>query len=133
MWVIGNFAEAKHWREAGVCPLKQGNPVGEVALGEDRGEYLSAFSPGGCVILALQEADRRTDHLEKLVVELRLERSDSDFASIPALIGSIEGCTPKSEEHTSELQSLMRISYAVFCLKQKHTHTENQHTINTET
>src|SRR3546814_1531182 len=30
----------------------------------------------------------------------------------------------KSEEHTSELQSLMRISYAVFCLKKKkHTHT----------
>src|SRR3546814_7012976 len=29
---------------------------------------------------------------------------------------------PRSEEHTSELQSLMRISYAVFCLKkQKHT------------
>src|SRR3546814_1585264 len=27
--------------------------------------------------------------------------------------------TPRSEEHTSELQSLMRISYAVFCLKQK--------------
>src|SRR3546814_3967479 len=26
---------------------------------------------------------------------------------------------PRSEEHTSELQSLMRISYAVFCLKQK--------------
>src|SRR3546814_2180152 len=33
----------------------------------------------------------------------------------------------RSEEHTSELQSLMRISYAVFCLKKKnkkHTHTE---------
>src|SRR3546814_8837420 len=28
---------------------------------------------------------------------------------------------PRSEEHTSELQSLMRISYAVFCLKKKHT------------
>src|SRR3546814_1094407 len=28
----------------------------------------------------------------------------------------------RSEEHTSELQSLMRISYAVFCLKQKITH-----------
>src|SRR3546814_9828241 len=27
--------------------------------------------------------------------------------------------TPRPEEHTSELQSLMRISYAVFCLKQK--------------
>src|SRR3546814_2079752 len=30
---------------------------------------------------------------------------------------------PRSEEHTSELQSLMRISYAVFCLKKK-KHTE---------
>src|SRR3546814_4998456 len=29
---------------------------------------------------------------------------------------------PRSEEHTSELQSLMRISYAVFCLKKKKTH-----------
>src|SRR3546814_1653338 len=33
----------------------------------------------------------------------------------------------RSEEHTSELQSLMRISYAVFCLKKKNyqTHTQN--------
>src|SRR3546814_7382627 len=30
---------------------------------------------------------------------------------------------PRSEEHTSELQSLMRISYAVFCLKKKKKHT----------
>src|SRR3546814_8856597 len=30
----------------------------------------------------------------------------------------------RSEEHTSELQSLMRISYAVFCLKQKHHQQE---------
>src|SRR3546814_3461391 len=30
----------------------------------------------------------------------------------------------RSEEHTSELQSLMRISYAVFCLKKKNTKTE---------
>src|SRR3546814_1640969 len=29
---------------------------------------------------------------------------------------------PRSEEHTSELQSLMRISYAVFCLKKKNKH-----------
>src|SRR3546814_15828684 len=31
--------------------------------------------------------------------------------------GSRFSCKPRSEEHTSELQSLMRISYAVFCLK----------------
>src|SRR3546814_8851244 len=32
----------------------------------------------------------------------------------------------RSEEHTSELQSLMRISYAVFCLKTKKQHNSNQ-------
>src|SRR3546814_4697220 len=40
----------------------------------------------------------------------------------------------RSEEHTSELQSLMRISYAVFCLTKKNTHHKNsktQITINT--
>src|SRR3546814_10264806 len=31
----------------------------------------------------------------------------------------VECCWDRSEEHTSELQSLMRISYAVFCLKKK--------------
>src|SRR3546814_1348071 len=33
-----------------------------------------------------------------------------------------QGPAKRSEEHTSELQSLMRISYAVFCLKKKNTH-----------
>src|SRR3546814_9930600 len=33
------------------------------------------------------------------------------------------GLVGRSEEHTSELQSLMRISYAVFCLKKNKTHT----------
>src|SRR3546814_5055610 len=32
----------------------------------------------------------------------------------------------RSEEHTSELQSLMRISYAVFCLKKKNIHTQKK-------
>src|SRR3546814_3206178 len=34
----------------------------------------------------------------------------------------------RSEEHTSELQSLMRISYAVFCLKKKKNKQEQAHT-----
>src|SRR3546814_10106870 len=33
---------------------------------------------------------------------------------------------PRSEEHTSELQSLMRLSYAVFCLKKTTTNTNNK-------
>src|SRR3546814_1397057 len=36
----------------------------------------------------------------------------------------------RSEEHTSELQSLMRISYAVFCLKKKNTH-DDIHSVHT--
>src|SRR3546814_942051 len=35
--------------------------------------------------------------------------------------------TNRSEEHTSELQSLMRISYAVFCLKKKNENEKNLH------
>src|SRR3546814_7522808 len=58
-----------------------------------------------------------------------------------------DGVVGRSEEHTSELQSLMRISYAVFCLKkkkqkpkinetkrinQKHSHTEQKQTQSTK-
>src|SRR3546814_7640431 len=52
--------------------------------------------------------------------DMPLQGSGS-FRSVaaPAALGF-----PRSEEHTSELQSLMRISYAVFCLKQK---TKNIH------
>src|SRR3546814_19226882 len=39
----------------------------------------------------------------------------------------------RSEEHTSELQSLMRISYAVFCLKKKNTRTRSARTQQSET
>src|SRR3546814_7629393 len=51
--------------------------------------------------------------------------------AIAAMIG--QGICPRSEEHTSELQSLMRISYAAFCLKKKtiKTHTTITHKINT--
>src|SRR3546814_7112902 len=52
----------------------------------------------------------------------RRQRSDEDKARIVA---------ERSEEHTSELQSLMRISYAVFCLKKKNK--SNITTINTIT
>src|SRR3546814_5188318 len=39
----------------------------------------------------------------------------------------------RSEEHTSELQSLMRISYAVFCLKKKSTTKTHKQVIHTHT
>src|SRR3546814_2149316 len=52
--------------------------------------------------------------------------SSATISALPptrvAAIGS------RSEEHTSELQSLMRISYAVFCLKKKKIHKTRTHT-----
>src|SRR3546814_2366864 len=41
------------------------------------------------------------------------------YIAIVAALPIIAGFLKRSEEHTSELQSLMRISYAVFCLKKK--------------
>src|SRR3546814_5272392 len=51
-------------------------------------------------------------------------RAAALIAARPRSIGRMAGAkrakgTGRSEEHTSELQSLMRISYAVFCLKKK--------------
>src|SRR3546814_9575596 len=45
--------------------------------------------------------------------------------SQPMNFGPISRPRNRSEEHTSELQSLMRISYAVFCLKKKNKTTQN--------
>src|SRR3546814_5250136 len=45
--------------------------------------------------------------------------------------GTKNRITTRSEEHTSELQSLMRISYAVFCLKKKKTHKSDARTSTT--
>src|SRR3546814_3332601 len=47
--------------------------------------------------------------------------SEGDIAGV----GIVRPSSDRSEEHTSELQSLMRISYAVFCLKKKKNKQQN--------
>src|SRR3546814_9567890 len=44
---------------------------------------------------------------------------DGRLEFVPASAAASEAKVSRSEEHTSELQSIMRISYAVFCLKKK--------------
>src|SRR3546814_10236939 len=51
------------------------------------------------------------------LISIRLRCNIRHVVGSPAT--SICIISPRSEEHTSELQSLMRISYAVFCLKKK--------------
>src|SRR3546814_8859288 len=69
------------------------------------------FRPGRSCKDALREVDR-------LLKEGYTHVVDADLKSYFDTI--------RSEEHTSELQSLMRISYAVFCLKKKKTKDKDQ-------
>src|SRR3546814_6367581 len=61
----------------------------------------------------------------------RLDSGESARAPAHPWFGATFSCASRSEEHTSELQSLMRISYAVFCLKKKNSRkriTSQKHT-----
>src|SRR3546814_5122623 len=58
-------------------------------------------------------------------VRLACVRHAASVRSEPGSNSQVNVQSPRSEEHTSELQSLMRISYAVFCLKKK-PHTNNK-------
>src|SRR3546814_3242761 len=53
----------------------------------------------------------------------KLKFMDGKIATVNGFLGEIEVPGSRSEEHTSELQSLMRISYAVFCWKKKNNTT----------
>src|SRR3546814_10791305 len=80
-------------------------------------------------ILVLDEADQMLDlgfiHALRRIVTLLPKQRQSLFfsATMPKTIRTLADQflrdPARSEEHTSELQSLMRISYAVFCLKKK--------------
>src|SRR3546814_10580907 len=84
-----------------------GRPLGDNAFDIGRQARLrSAYRPG-CKALAAIDL-----HVDILV--------RNTIVCIDPLQGR------RSEEHTSELQSLMRISYAVFCLKKKKKNTTNQ-------
>src|SRR3546814_7346196 len=56
-----------------------------------------------------------TDRSGMMVSPKAAKALGDKFATAPVCSGAVR----RSEEHTSELQSLMRISYAVFCLKKK--------------
>src|SRR3546814_3139856 len=90
------------------------------------------------VVLVASAAAQRLHQVQKLLVALELVRRGAgdveDLAAqgkhrlgraVARLLGRAAGGIAlhqeqlRSEEHTSELQSLMRISYAVFCLKKK--------------
>src|SRR3546814_2291368 len=88
-------------------------PTGRSGSPRRRGAFVGA--PGG--LLSRQEGMRRCAVRGALSLPCL---SDAAGCRCAVVVPRLIGCgTLRSEEHTSELQSLMRISYAVFCLKKK--------------
>src|SRR3546814_6287534 len=88
-------------------------------------------------VSALRFADARDGALwvmpaktaESTGVRLQIAMSDDLAALLARCRDAVVSPYVRSEEHTSELQSLMRISYAVFCLKKKNRKHNEIHTI----
>src|SRR3546814_5575565 len=78
------------------------------------------FGPLGCRGGEHEGGEQHSHDLRRSLVgqKGREKASGGPFAALRHRINSTEAIC-RSEEHTSELQSLMRISYAVFCLKKK--------------
>src|SRR3546814_6061367 len=81
-------------------------------------DRLQARGPGRAVVEVAQVQPAA------VIVAGRVRMPAGDRAVAPVAVsgarpGQHDGVASRSEEHTSELQSLMRISYAVFCLKKK--------------
>src|SRR3546814_1020896 len=75
--------------------------------------------PGSAPAAATVIPDRMIERRERIIDYLRKKAglANSIARPWPGLSARAIACAVRSEEHTSELQSLMRISYAVFCLK----------------
>src|SRR3546814_8151296 len=93
----------------------------EQGLSVDLGEGRLRGAERQFLGVELRDRDRQVGILDHRAFVL-----ERDPAHREAVADAVEAAARRSEEHTSELQSLMRISYAVFCLKKK---TETQQTI----
>src|SRR3546814_7505813 len=116
-------------RTAGLYPFESQEFLLRVVLGTQpqfsgfRGK--SAIFDGVCHQLMKDEADR--DRSTRRDADIEVLKMDTVTARRNEW-GQFTNGQIRSEEHTSELQSLMRTSYDVFCLKKKHTgHTTYEH------
>src|SRR3546814_4945631 len=80
--------------------------------------FRSQHRHGGAALAGLQLEEQRLRPLGVLLRAALGRLRHRHGAGVPGPADEA-----RSEEHTSELKSLMRISYAVFCLKKKNTHT----------
>src|SRR3546814_2529758 len=87
----------------------------------DRGEIILALRPVAIIFRpGLPAFPRIVEPRGEAFVLLLLRDVNEQLDEVGSAAGQL-----RSEEHTSELQSLMRISYAVFCLKKKKKNLQN--------
>src|SRR3546814_6265273 len=87
--------------------------------------YTTLFRAGVCIAEAMCRGAESTPTNRRARKGTEIIFVDITRIDCPARRFGRHQCPERSEEHTSELQSLMRISYAVFCLKTKITHKLN--------
>src|SRR3546814_3549478 len=110
-------------RTATLCPTTTHSrsideATGTAALRAEFPNPNSALLPGQFVRARIFAGNRA----DGVLIPQRAVKLAADAASVMVLDAkNVATPRPRSEEHTSELQSLMRISYAVFCLKKKKT------------
>src|SRR3546814_5487882 len=117
------YASAATW-----CPRtrvrKAAEPFGGTTAGRLRSACLGAFRLDFFRFGTTQlGADQALHHAQLAIAELQ-RGVDPDLGDPHQLVVADRVDRIRSEEHTSELQSLMRISYAVFCLKKKKQQTK---------
>src|SRR3546814_1596966 len=78
--------------------------------------FINEFSLVGRAFRVTAQADSRFCQDLHAIANLKTRNDAEEMMPIGA-VAAFQGRIGRSEEHTSELQSLMRISYAVFCLK----------------
>src|SRR3546814_5895569 len=86
-----------------------------------RGQHVEGGDP---LLAALVERRQQQDHETAVAGLQAVEQAEAGHG-----VDALHARYVRSEEHTSELQSLMRISYAVFRLKKKKTETHQQYNV----
>src|SRR3546814_1738213 len=84
-----------------------------------RGARFSASVDGGEILVIDESYNANPASMRAALAVLAAEPAARSIAGCHSAISRRSSACVRSEEHTSELQSLMRISYAVFCLKTK--------------
>src|SRR3546814_1312529 len=107
-------------KEAGWCAAREGHALGFACYTEER--WLCRVA--AVIDTSLVDGQPKVNRIVVAVDHGFSVNPDSVIAQIQgAALFALTAALKRSEEHTSELQSLMRISYAVFCLKKKNTIT----------